>query len=160
MGGNLGRGASFLASVIAVFLGIPGLIGVFLLRGESFLIGLGFFLVGFAPLAGLIWIRMSIKSRWERVFAGMLIDVGVPAGPYAHGEEQSGIAIHREKKTLTLLNEGTWHTYPYADVRNWERNSVTAGGGLLAPVTWHQLWKPVSLWQPLKLTPLLDQVFL
>ena len=84
--------------------------------------------VGFGPLVFTIRRYRGIKSRWEGAYAEMLKSAGIQKGvDYEHWQPNSGIAINRRAKTLSLCETGVWKTYAFADVRNWETISATAG---------------------------------
>lgn len=85
-------------------------------------------LVGLVPLALMIWSSQKRKAGWGDAHARMLAEAGVPAGGgYEHGEDDSGIAVNRQARTLTLSNAGQWKTYPFAEVRGWKTYLVRPG---------------------------------
>ncbi len=85
-------------------------------------------LVGLVPLALMIWAGQRRRAGWGEVHARMLAEAGVPAGGgYEHGEEDSGIAVNRQARTVTLLRAGHWKTYPFSDVRAWKGYKVRPG---------------------------------
>jgi hypothetical protein len=93
-------------------------------------------LIGFVPYG------FGIKSRKQRlakvasIQSAMLHAAGVtPDTGCNHAEQDSGIAINRQARTLTLLSDGKWKTYPFSDIREWETKLSTpdrvfaVGGG-------------------------------
>jgi len=90
--------------------------------------GLLFVAVGAAPLGLLFWLGQQRRAGWAEVHARMLAEAGVAAGSgYEHAEDDSGIAVNRQARTVTLLNAGQWKTYPFADVRAWKGYKVRPG---------------------------------
>ena len=86
------------------------------------------FLVGWAPASLLIWFVLHRATKREKIHAAMLSAAGVQASTGCdHAEKGAGIAINKSAKTLTLLTDGFWKTYPYADVREWETRKEHAG---------------------------------
>jgi hypothetical protein len=124
------RLVSYIVWAWALVVGVPSLAQVFLgERGAGFLGFLGL-LIAFAPLGLRMWARQARKARWAGAHAGMLSEVGIAAGDYEHGEDDTGIA-------LKLLHAGQWRTYPFSDVRGWTTSLVRPGqvgmvGGNLA----------------------------
>ena len=123
----LGRVVKFLVAVWTIFVGLPGAVFFFFHgRGEGFA-AFCILLVGIAPLVLLIWAGQARKARWGRVHADMLAAAGVGPGDFEHGEDDSGIAINRSARTVTLLDAGHWKTYPFDDVRGWKAYLVRPG---------------------------------
>lgn len=102
--------------------------------GESFLV----FLVGCAPTGLLVWFLIHRAGKREAAHTEMLQEAGVAQGSgLDHAEADTGIAINKQAKTLTLLISGFFKTYPYTDIREWESIKETPGvvvGGNLAAV--------------------------
>jgi hypothetical protein len=102
--------------------------------GESFI----FFLVGCVPTGLLVWFLIHRASKREAAHTAMLQEAGVAQGSgFDHAEADTGIAINKQAKTLTLLIGGFYKTYPYTDIREWQANKETPGvvvGGNLAAV--------------------------
>ena len=94
--------------------------------------------VGLVPLALMIWSGQKRAAGWGDAHARMLAEAGVPAGGgYEHAEEDSGIALNRQARTVTLSQAGRWKTYPFSEVRGWKTYLVRPGqpggvGGNLA----------------------------
>ena len=87
--------------------------------------------IGAAPLCLLFWLGQQRRAGWAEVHARMLAEAGVAAGSgYEHGEEDSGIAVNRQARTVTLLHAGSWKTYPFSDVRAWKGYKVRPGQSL------------------------------
>lgn len=95
---------------------------------EGGLFGLAVMLVGWGPLGLLIWFVFNRATKREAAHAAMLNEAGVqPSSGCDHTEKGAGIAINKQAKTLTMLINGFWKTYPYADVRGWETRKERAG---------------------------------
>ncbi len=91
--------------------------------------------VGFLPLGLMFWAQQARKARWARVHAGMLAELGIGPGDYEHCEDDSGIAVNRKARTVTLSVGGRWKTYPFSDVRGWSTNVAKAGAIIGANLT-------------------------
>ena len=123
----LGRVVKFLVGAWTVCIGGFGLLFcMFHGPGDGFA-AFCILLVGIAPLALLIWAGQARKGRWARVHADMLAAAGVGPGDFHHGEDDSGIALNRSARTVTLLDAGQWKTYPFDDVRGWKAYLVRPG---------------------------------
>lgn len=126
----------FLLWTGAILWGLFCSFGIFGAKGgESFV----FFLVGWAPTGLLVWFSIHRASKREAAHKAMLQEAGVAQGSgFDHAEADTGIAINKQAKTLTLLIGGFWKTYPYTDIREWEAIKETPGvvvGGNLAAVS-------------------------
>lgn len=113
----------FLRAILAWILIIGGCFGLF---NHSAGIGLICILIGVA----LHWFNISSKRRVlakrSAIQSAMLNAAGVtPNTGFNHAEEDSGIALNREARTLTLLSDGKWKTYPFSDIREWKTNLTT-----------------------------------
>lgn len=96
--------------------------------GEHFLVGFGWLAMGLAPLGLLIWFVFNRATNRESAHAAMLNEAGIQASSGCdHAENGAGIAINKQAKTLSLMINGFWKTYPYADVRGWETRKERAG---------------------------------
>ena len=123
----LGRVVKFLVGAWTLCIGGFGLLFC-LFHGSGY--GFAAFcvlLVGMAPLALLIRSGNARKARWARVHADMLAAAGVGPVDFHHGEDDSGIALNRSARTVTLLDAGHWKTYPFDDVRGWKAYLVRPG---------------------------------
>ena len=59
----------------------------------------------------------------------MLDAAGVVAGQgLDHSQKGTGMAVNKVAKTLSLLIDGKWKTYPFNDIRSWEAKMVTYTG--------------------------------
>jgi hypothetical protein len=123
----LGRVVKYLVGVWTLFVGGTGLLFcMFHGRGDGFA-AFCVLLVGMAPLALLIWAGQARKARWARVHADMIAAAGIGPGDFQHAEDDSGIALNREARALTLLDAGQWKTYPFDDVRGWKAYLIKPG---------------------------------
>ena len=102
--------------------------------GEAF----GFFLVAWTPSGLLVWFLINRASKRDAAHKAMLQEAGVAQGSgFDHAEADTGIAINKHAKTLTLLIGGFYKTYPLSDIREWQAMKETPGvvvGGSLAAV--------------------------
>lgn len=99
-----------------VFVGGFGLIAFFVgdPRNAMNPTGLVIILIGFGPLALILFKQRKLQSKWRDY---MLAEAGMAAGTgYDHCEGGEGIAINRQAKSVTLLESCSCNTYPYADV--------------------------------------------
>src|SRR5471032_1689869 len=104
---------------------IGGLMAIF---GRYPGVGLICLLVGLAPNCFNIWSAKRKRARFAAIHSDMLVSAGVAANSGCdHPEQDTGVAINRQAKTLTLLSKGKWKTYPFSAVRRWETNKSTAG---------------------------------
>lgn len=94
------------------------------------------FLMGWAPTVPLVWFSIHRASKREAAHKAMLQEAGVAQGSgFDHAEADTGIAINKQAKTLSLLIGGFHKTYPYSDIREWQATKETPGvvvGGTLA----------------------------
>ena len=116
----LGRAVKFLVGVWTFFIGGFGLLFCFFHGPGDGFAAFCVLLVGMAPLALMIWAGQARKARWARARADMLEAAGVGPGDFHHGEDDSGIALNRSARAVTLLDAGQWKTYPFDDVRGWK----------------------------------------
>ena len=123
----LGRVVKYLVGVWTVFIGGPGLLFCLFHRDGDGFAAFCVLLVGMAPLALLIRSGQARKARWARVHADMLAAAGVGPVDFQHGEDDSGIALNRSARTVTLLDAGHWKTYPFDEVRGWKAYLVRPG---------------------------------
>jgi hypothetical protein len=100
--------------------------------GESLLM----FFIGWAPAGLLVWFLIYRAGKREAAHTAMLQEAGVAQGSgFDHAEADTGIAINKQAKTLSLVIGGFYKTYPYTDIREWQAIKETPGvvvGGTLA----------------------------
>ena len=111
----------FIAICWAIFFGVASLIahgfGAFL-----------FFLLAFAPVAALIWFKMQRTAKNEAAHSDMCTLAGVTAGAgFDHAENDTGIAINKVARTLTLRIGAKVKTYLFTDIREWQTSKERAG---------------------------------
>lgn len=117
----------FITAAWAFVVGGMGLMGLFM-PGASKFVSLIFMAVGFVPLVLLIRHRKGRQAGFKAVHASMLAAAGVAPGTgFDHDEDQTGVAINRAARTLTLRVGEKSKTYPFADIRSWEVIKETAG---------------------------------
>jgi hypothetical protein len=120
-----------------IVVGAMGLGAVTWNRSPSFVLNWTIFAVGFAPMALMIRSQRRRRAQWNELVARMLDAAGVaPGSGFEHAEDGTAIALNARARTLTLLRDGSWKTYPFADVREWSTRIVTAdqylvGGSVL-----------------------------
>lgn len=120
----LGVGLVF-SAIWALIGGIGLLVAMNVPHGSFSLFGAA---VAFGPLALVFWTLKRRAGKWKSVYADMLRDAGVAQGAgYDWFEDGTGVALNRQARTLTLLANGAWKTYPLAEVREWETR-VERGG--------------------------------
>ena len=102
----------------AILWGLVCLLNVYTPAGG---VSSGLFLAGSAPMGLLVWFSIHRASKRVAAHTAMLQEAGVAQGPgFDHAEADTGIAINKQAKTLSLLIGGIHKTYPYADIREWE----------------------------------------
>ena len=119
----------------AFFIGGGGLYD-FLNPGQSKIMALIFMAVGFGPLFMQVRRNRGIRSKSNAAHAEMLASAGVAPGiGCEHVLTDSGIAINRQARTLSLRLGEKWKTYPFADFRDWRASKHTAGQVVAGNVT-------------------------
>lgn len=84
--------------------------------------------IGFGPMALSIRAVRRDRAKFAAIQSKMLSAAGVEPGTgFDHAELDSGIAVNRAAKTLTLRIGEKWKTYPYTDVRGWKASKHSAG---------------------------------
>lgn len=102
----------------AIFWGLFFCIGSLAMKEDG---SIWLFLVGCAPTGLLVWFLIHRASKREAVHKAMLQEAGVAQGSgFDHAEADTGIAINKQAKTLSLLIGGFYKTYPYSDIREWQ----------------------------------------
>jgi hypothetical protein len=118
----------------AIFWGLFFCIGSLGVKSDGPLL----FLVGCVPTVLLVWFLIHRASKREAAHQAMLREAGVSQGSgFDHAEADTGIALNKQAKTLTLLIGAFHKTYSFADIREWEAIKETPGvvvGGNLAAV--------------------------
>ena len=100
------------------------------------LVSLIFMAVGFGPLFMQVRRNQGRKDKFNAAHAAMLASAGVaPGAGCDHVLTDSGIAINRQAKTLSLRLGEKWKTYPFADIRDWRVSKHTAGQVVAGNVT-------------------------
>lgn len=95
---------------------------------EGFFFGIIILAVAWGPLSLLIWFFLHRTGKREKAHEEMLASAGVqPSSGADHSEDGTGIAINRGAKTLTLMVNGFYKTYPFSDLREWETKKERAG---------------------------------
>ena len=90
-----------------------------------------FLMIGWAPLAVILWLQRSGARNFQATHAALLSEAGVASGAgFDHVEDRTGIAINRATRTLVLTAGEVSKTYRYADVREWSSRKETAGVAL------------------------------
>jgi len=85
--------------------------------------------VGLGPLALTIYLGNKEKKKFALIHSNMLEAAGVVAGQgLDYSQKGTGMAVNKVAKTLTLLIDGKWKTYPFNDIRSWEAKMVTYAG--------------------------------
>lgn len=99
-------------------------------RGLMWLFAMAF---AWTPLALLIWFVVWRAGKRDKWHAQLMADHGVPPGAgLDHQERGDGVMLDPKGKRLVVYNGGDWRAYAYADVRQWE--AVTETAGAVAPV--------------------------
>ena len=92
--------------------------------------------VGFGPLFMQVRRNQGRKDKSNAAHAAMLASAGVAPGTGCdHVLTDSGIAINRQAKTLSLRLGEKWKTYPFTDIRDWRVSKHTAGQVVAGNVT-------------------------
>ena len=113
----------------ALLVGMSGLFGHF----ESGLLNLLFIVVGFGPISLVMYFASRSKAKNSAVFAEALAAAGSRPDngfDFFDAESGTGMALNREARTLTMIGNRTWKTYPFGDIREW--SSSRESGGLVA----------------------------
>lgn len=114
-----------------VFVGGLALIYFFIGMGDRHvgMMGPMFMLaIGFGPMGLSIWEVRRGRAKFAAIHAKMLAAAGVAAGAGCdYSQMDSGIAINRSAKTLTMRSAEKWKTYPFTDVRGWRSSKHTSG---------------------------------
>lgn len=86
------------------------------------------FLVGCLPIGLMVWFTVQRSTKRQAVLQSMYQEAGVAKGSgFDHVEADTGIAINKQAKTLSLLMGAFYKTYPFADIREWEAIKETPG---------------------------------
>lgn len=114
-----------LALIWALVVGGGGLIWIFT---GNFFTGLFFLAIGLGPVLLVRRMGKQKAAKLAAIHLEMLSVAGVAAGTGCdHSEGDTGIAVNKAAKTLTLLSKGKWKTYPFDAVRKWETNIEQPG---------------------------------
>lgn len=88
------------------------------------------------PLVAIIAVEKSNKNTLHILKEKLSNAANNPDPKLIHVEGKTGIAVNTERQEITLVNDAVIKTYPFSDIRNWERKSETAalihGGGTQA----------------------------
>ena len=107
-----------LLSIVLFFWGLFLSFGLPIAFKDGIVVGMIVLAIAWGPLSLLIWFILNRAGKREKTHAEMLAQAGVqPNSGSDHSEEGTGIAINRSAKTLTLLVNGFYKTYPFADLR-------------------------------------------
>lgn len=100
------------------------------------LVSLIFMAVGFGPLFMQVRRNQGRKDKFNAAHTAMLASAGIAPGTGCdHVLRDSGIAINRQARTLSLRLGEKWKAYPFADIRDWRVSKHTAGQVVAGNVT-------------------------
>ena len=87
--------------------------------------------VAWAPLAGSIWYAVRRASEREKTHELAMEQGGVARGKgFDYSEGASGIGLNQKDQLITLHEGGFVKTYPYSDIRSFERKKLTGSARL------------------------------
>jgi hypothetical protein len=87
--------------------------------------------VAWAPLAACVWYALHRAAERERTHMRAMEQGGVAPGQgFDHTEGASGIGLNGKDRLITLHEGGFVKTYPYSDVRSFERKKLTGSARL------------------------------